>query len=86
MGARYLQFAYCLKNQHKSFFFSYIGPKLPHPMASHSMVAFQDKIITVGGTDGSSSMSDLFQMHTVLREFFIMLNCQELVLSDSYYL
>ena len=31
-------------------------------MASHSMVAFQDKIITVGGTDGSSSMSDLFQM------------------------
>ena len=40
----------------------FIGPKLPHPMALHSMVAPQDRIITVGGTDGTSSMSDLFQM------------------------
>merc|ERR1711997_167206 len=38
------------------------GPRLPHAMARHSMVTFQNKVITVGGYDGTSSMSALFQM------------------------
>ena len=31
-------------------------------MAFHSMVNFQNKVITVGGWDGTSSMSQLYQL------------------------
>ena len=39
-----------------------LGPRLPHSMARHSMVTFQNDVITIGGWDGHSSMTALYRM------------------------
>ena len=40
----------------------FLGPRLPHPMARFSMVAFQNDVITIGGWDGHASMTALYRM------------------------